>query len=182
MGTAQKKPHGRGDAAPHGEANSSHGHWRGRGGSADKYKLAGQEATDKAQTNGAQGGRRGTAEQISSKAAGPAASPVGGEGGSNLDAPAGALPPPLARLKNEGNLLFKNGQFADALEKYSLAITGFTDSGRLPGSGGSAAAAAVVVVVVFARLVFSPAVMRRALRRFALFNTRSKSFFPFLFV
>ncbi|XP_062321171.1 sperm-associated antigen 1 [Osmerus eperlanus] len=129
MGNAQKKPHGRGDAAPHGEANSSHGHWRGRGGSADKYKVAGQEATDKAQTNGAQGGRRGTAEQVSSKAAGPAASPAGGEGGSNLDAPAGALPPPLARLKNEGNLLFKNGQFADALEKYSLAITGFTDSG-----------------------------------------------------
>ncbi|KAG5857123.1 hypothetical protein ANANG_G00015220 [Anguilla anguilla] len=48
---------------------------------------------------------------------------------SRLDAPCGALPPPLARLKNEGNLLFKNGQFADALEKYSQAITGFTDSG-----------------------------------------------------
>ncbi|XP_062865341.1 sperm-associated antigen 1A [Trichomycterus rosablanca] len=49
--------------------------------------------------------------------------------GVNLDAPAGALPPALARLKNEGNLLFKNGQFGDALEKYSQAIDGYTQSG-----------------------------------------------------
>lgn len=47
----------------------------------------------------------------------------------NLDAPCGALPPPLSRLKNEGNLLFKNGQFADALDKYSQAIQGYRDSG-----------------------------------------------------
>uniref|UniRef100_A0A8B9LED5 Sperm associated antigen 1 n=1 Tax=Astyanax mexicanus TaxID=7994 RepID=A0A8B9LED5_ASTMX len=40
----------------------------------------------------------------------------------------GALPPPLARLKNEGNQLFKNGQFGDALEKYTQAITGFTEA------------------------------------------------------
>lgn len=48
----------------------------------------------------------------------------------NLDAPCGALPPHLSRLKNEGNLLFKNGQFADALEKYSQAIQGYSDSGK----------------------------------------------------
>lgn len=48
----------------------------------------------------------------------------------NLDAPCGALPPPLSRLKNEGNLLFKNGQFADALDKYSQAIQGYRDSGK----------------------------------------------------
>ncbi|KAK2830424.1 hypothetical protein Q5P01_018355 [Channa striata] len=41
---------------------------------------------------------------------------------SYLDAPAGALPPHLARIKNEGNHLFKHGQFADALEKYTQAI------------------------------------------------------------
>ncbi|XP_051727723.1 sperm-associated antigen 1A [Ctenopharyngodon idella] len=47
----------------------------------------------------------------------------------NLDAPCGALPPPLARLKNEGNMLFKNGQFGDALEKYTQAIDGCIEAG-----------------------------------------------------
>ncbi|KAL0961696.1 hypothetical protein UPYG_G00330530 [Umbra pygmaea] len=46
-----------------------------------------------------------------------------------LDAPAGALPPHLGRLKNEGNHLFKNGQFSDAVEKYSAAIDGCCDAG-----------------------------------------------------
>lgn len=48
---------------------------------------------------------------------------------SYLDAPAGALPPHLARLKNEGNHLFRHGQFGDALEKYSRAIEGFSLTG-----------------------------------------------------
>lgn len=48
---------------------------------------------------------------------------------SYLDAPAGALPPHLARLKNEGNHLFRHGQFTDALEKYSRAIEGFPEAG-----------------------------------------------------
>lgn len=47
----------------------------------------------------------------------------------NLDAPCGALPPPLARLKNQGNMLFKNGQFGDALEKYTQAIDGCIEAG-----------------------------------------------------
>jgi hypothetical protein len=50
---------------------------------------------------------------------------------SHLDAPAGALPPPLARFKNEGNQLFKNGQFGEALEKYTLAIDGCADAGSV---------------------------------------------------
>uniref|UniRef100_A0A3B4G2D6 Sperm-associated antigen 1A-like n=1 Tax=Pundamilia nyererei TaxID=303518 RepID=A0A3B4G2D6_9CICH len=49
---------------------------------------------------------------------------------SYLDAPAGALPPHLARLKNEGNHLFKHGQFGDALEKYTQAIEGFAKNSR----------------------------------------------------
>ncbi len=49
----------------------------------------------------------------------------------NLDAPSGALPPPLARFKNEGNMLFKNGQFGDALEKYTQAIDGCIEAGRV---------------------------------------------------
>lgn len=48
---------------------------------------------------------------------------------SYLDAPAGALPPHLARLKNEGNHLFRHGQFGAALEKYSRAIEGFPVAG-----------------------------------------------------
>lgn len=124
MGNAQKKPHGRGGEggpSPHTDHNSHGSHWKNRGGIAEKYKVNQQESTsDKGLWNGAQGsGRRDS----------KGARPVGGDG-SNLDAPCGALPPPLARLKNEGNLFFKNGQFADALDKYSQAITGFTDSGR----------------------------------------------------
>lgn len=48
---------------------------------------------------------------------------------SYLDAPAGALPPHLARLKNEGNQLFRHGQFGDALEKYTQAIDGCAEAG-----------------------------------------------------
>ncbi|CAF99339.1 unnamed protein product, partial [Tetraodon nigroviridis] len=47
----------------------------------------------------------------------------------HLDAPAGALPPHLARLKNEGNHLFRHGQFGDAMERYSRAIEGFPGAG-----------------------------------------------------
>ncbi|CAL1584735.1 unnamed protein product [Knipowitschia caucasica] len=48
---------------------------------------------------------------------------------SHLDAPAGALPPHLARMKNEGNHLFKHGQFGDAIEKYTQAIEGCAEAG-----------------------------------------------------
>ncbi|XP_075896881.1 sperm-associated antigen 1-like isoform X2 [Nelusetta ayraudi] len=135
MGNAQKKPHGRGDGGPHGEANSSH-HWRGKGGgggSSDKYKVS-QESKEKA-ANGTS--KRGSTASVQAEQSNGKGTTAGGSGGGsaaagesvNLDAPCGALPPALARLKNEGNLLFKNGQFADALEKYSLAIQGYTDSG-----------------------------------------------------
>uniref|UniRef100_H3D704 Sperm associated antigen 1 n=1 Tax=Tetraodon nigroviridis TaxID=99883 RepID=H3D704_TETNG len=100
MGNAQKKPHGRGGGGPHPESNNTHhGHWKSRG-SSDQSPEA----------KGPSGGATAGATV-------------------DLDAPSGALPPPLARLKNEGNLLFKNGQFAEALEKYSAAIRGYGDSG-----------------------------------------------------
>ncbi|XP_054477382.1 sperm-associated antigen 1-like [Anoplopoma fimbria] len=129
MGNAQKKPHGRGDGGPHSEFNSSHhGHWRSKGASSDKYKVS-QDPKEKV-ANGTS--KRGsTASVPADQSSGGKGTPVGGNAGEsvNLDAPCGALPPPLARLKNEGNLLFKNGQFADALEKYSQAIQGYTESG-----------------------------------------------------
>lgn len=134
MGNAQKKPHGRGDGGPHSEFNNSHhGHWRSKGGSSDKYKVT-QESKEKV-TNGTS--KRGSTASVQADQSGSGKeTSVGRNGGEsvNLDAPCGALPPPLARLKNEGNLLFKNGQFADALEKYSLAIQGYTDSGRVKES------------------------------------------------
>ncbi|XP_078396151.1 sperm-associated antigen 1-like [Cetorhinus maximus] len=40
-----------------------------------------------------------------------------------------ALPPAVAKLKSEGNELFKNGQFGDAEIKYTKAITEFVESG-----------------------------------------------------
>ncbi|XP_076826695.1 sperm-associated antigen 1 [Brachyhypopomus gauderio] len=61
------------------------------------------------------------------------------QSGSSLSVPAGAkaevdcgageLPPLLAQLKSEGNQFFKNGQFIDALEKYTQAIQRFTEAG-----------------------------------------------------
>ncbi|XP_008290309.1 sperm-associated antigen 1 [Stegastes partitus] len=129
MGNAQKKPHGRGDGGPHSESNNSHhGHWRSKGGSSDKYKVT-QESKEKVANGSSK--RGSTASVQGDQSSSGKGTPVGGNAAEtvNLDAPCGALPPPLARLKNEGNLLFKNGQFADALEKYSQAIQGYTDSG-----------------------------------------------------
>ncbi|XP_029959214.1 sperm-associated antigen 1A [Salarias fasciatus] len=123
MGNAQKKPHGRGDGGPHSESHNSH-HWRGKGGSADKYKV-GPESKEKVANGSSK--RGSTASTQGDPSAGGKGTPPAGT--VNLDAPCGALPPHLSRLKNEGNLLFKNGQFADALEKYSQAIQGYTDSG-----------------------------------------------------
>ncbi|XP_005930231.1 sperm-associated antigen 1 isoform X1 [Haplochromis burtoni] len=125
MGNAHKKPHGRGDGGPHAESNSSHHEHRKNRGSSDKYKVPQEKIA-----NGSS--KRGSTASVQGDQSGSGkATPVGGNAGEtvNLDAPCGALPPPLARLKNEGNLLFKNGQFADALEKYSQAIQGYTDSG-----------------------------------------------------
>ncbi|KAM9724544.1 sperm-associated antigen 1 [Menidia menidia] len=129
MGNAQKKPHGRGDGGLHSESNNSHhGHWRSRGGSSDKYKVP-QESKEKV-ANGSS--KRGLTTSVKGDQSGSGKeTTVGGSTGEpvNLDAPCGALPLPLCRLKNEGNLLFKNGQFGDALEKYTQAIQGYTDSG-----------------------------------------------------
>lgn len=130
MGNAQKKPHGRGGGGPHSESNNTqHGHWRSRGGSSDKYKVT-PESKEKV-LNGAN--KRGsTASAQADQGSDAKGTSDGGNVGAtvNLDAPCGALPPALARLKNEGNLMFKNGQFADALEKYSLAIQGYAASGE----------------------------------------------------
>ncbi|XP_031442047.1 sperm-associated antigen 1A isoform X2 [Clupea harengus] len=111
MGNAQQRPPGRGDGGGQRTQPCNPGQGRGRG----KSPII----------NGTQGNNR-THTADESTVSSPA--DTGGDS-SYLDAPAGALPPPLARLKNEGNRLFKNGQFGDALEKYSQAIAGCEDAG-----------------------------------------------------
>ncbi|XP_029298982.1 sperm-associated antigen 1A [Cottoperca gobio] len=120
MGNAQDKPPGSGggggrlDHATAGSGTTS----RGRG-SAEKPQT--RRAPGKGLANGSQREN----------------SPAGGQGEqgspavdtSYLDAPAGALPPHLARLKNAGNHLFKYGQFGDALGKYTQAIDGCAEAG-----------------------------------------------------
>lgn len=125
MGNAQKKPHSRGDGGPHTDtSNSHHGPWRGKGGTSDKYKVP-EESKEKVANGSSKRGSTASAQGNKGTTGGEKAKET-----VNLDAPCGALPPHLSRLKNEGNLLFKNGQFADALEKYSQAIQGYTDSGE----------------------------------------------------
>lgn len=113
MGNAQQRPPGRGDGGGQRTQPCNPGQGRGRG----KSPII----------NGTQGNNR-THTADESTVSSPA--DTGGDS-SYLDAPAGALPPPLARLKNEGNRLFKNGQFGDALEKYSQAIAGCEDAGKV---------------------------------------------------
>lgn len=121
MGNAQEKPPGSGGgAARPDQATAAGSGTRSRGGGGGEKPQI-NRAPEKGVANGTQGG----------------GSPAGGheEQGSPavdtsyLDAPAGALPPHLARLKNEGNHLFKHGQFGDALEKYSQAIEGCAEAG-----------------------------------------------------
>ncbi|KAI1894092.1 hypothetical protein AGOR_G00112270 [Albula goreensis] len=109
-------------AEPSQSVGGESGHRWSKRGSSEKYKV--QEPAKKEVANGSQAAGSGTAsDQSSERNAGD-----GGDDG-RLDAPCGALPPHLARLKNQGNQLFKNGQFGDALQKYSEAITGFIDAG-----------------------------------------------------
>ncbi|RVE62191.1 hypothetical protein OJAV_G00154650 [Oryzias javanicus] len=123
MGNSQKKPHGRGSGGPPGEsAGSPHGGWKSKGGSADKYRVPPEAKLSNGSSKGSE------PQQREPSSGTPAAGERGGDA-VDLDAPCGALPPPLARLKNEGNLFYKKGQFADALGKYSQAIQGYADSG-----------------------------------------------------
>ncbi|XP_030644588.1 sperm-associated antigen 1A [Chanos chanos] len=124
MGNAQKKPPGSGEGGgPHFEHGGS-GRRRSKGGSSGSTKGTQESQRKSPVLNGTHSSGNQAAEQSQS------ATPAGtGAENCNLDAPAGALPPPLARLKNEGNHLFKNGQFADALEKYTQAIDGCAEAG-----------------------------------------------------
>lgn len=109
MGNAQDKPPGSGGGGGRSDQASAGSGARSRGGGGAVEKPQTHRAPEKGVANG-----RGKSPAVDT---------------SYLDAPAGALPPHLARLKNEGNHLFKHGQFGDALEKYSQAIDGCAEAG-----------------------------------------------------
>ncbi|KAG9279522.1 sperm-associated antigen 1A-like [Astyanax mexicanus] len=114
MGNAQKKEGG----SQHSRPGTPGSNWSSRSQSSPGTKP---------EVNGTHPVERRVGEE--SRGISPAESSGTGAENCNLDAPAGALPPPLARLKNEGNLLFKNGQFGDALGKYTQAIEGCETAG-----------------------------------------------------
>lgn len=108
MGNAQEKPPASGGGGTTRRENPK------------TQRAPGKEAANGAARENSPAGEEGRQQK-------PAGS---GADRSYLDAPAGALPPHLARLKNEGNYLFKNGQFGDALEKYTQAISGCSEAGE----------------------------------------------------
>lgn len=114
MGNAQDKPSGTGGAKT--DQATPGFRRRSRAGSTEKPKAGKGPPEKGSMSNGATQGDRNQSKDIPPDT-------------SYLDAPAGALPSHLGRLKNEGNHLFKNGQFADAVEKYSAAIDGCCDAG-----------------------------------------------------
>ncbi|XP_035384850.1 sperm-associated antigen 1A [Electrophorus electricus] len=122
MGNTQKKSPGRGEeGSPHSKPGTP-------GSSKSSASSRSQESQGKKPlANGSHSAEENRAGE-DSQSCGPGGCGAGGEG-VNLDAPAGALPPPLARFKNEGNMLFKNGQFGEALEKYTQAIDGCKQAG-----------------------------------------------------
>ncbi|KAK2921042.1 sperm-associated antigen 1A isoform X2 [Channa argus] len=113
MGNAQEKPPRSGGGGVRSDSSTARSGMRSQGGvSAEKTQTP--RAPEKRYANGTpRDNNRADGQQEQES---PAVDT------SYLDAPAGALPPHLARIKNEGNDLFKHGQFADALEKYTQAI------------------------------------------------------------
>ncbi|XP_061615502.1 sperm-associated antigen 1A isoform X3 [Phyllopteryx taeniolatus] len=102
MGNAQQKPPGSGGG----------GSGPGAMGNGSRFKEVANENAERISPGGLEGPQCPAVDQ------------------SYLDAPAGGLPPHLARIKNEGNYLFKQGQFGDALDKYTKAIDGCAQAGN----------------------------------------------------
>lgn len=120
MGNAQDKPPGSGGGGGRSpQATAGSGTRSRSGGSAEKPQT--RRAPGKGAANGTQ--RENSPAGGQQEQGSPAVDT------SYLDAPAGALPPHLARLKNAGNHLFKHGQFGEALEKYTQAIDGCAEAG-----------------------------------------------------
>ncbi|XP_039978325.1 sperm-associated antigen 1A [Xiphias gladius] len=120
MGNTQEKPSGSGGGGARPDQATAGSGMRSRGGgSMEKPRT--QRAPEKGVANGTQ--------RENSPAVGQEVQDIPAVDTSYLNAPAGALPPHLARLKNEGNHLFKHGQFGDALEKYTQAIDGCAEAG-----------------------------------------------------
>ncbi|KAK6490824.1 sperm-associated antigen 1A isoform X1 [Huso huso] len=125
MGNAQKKFSGRGDGGPQTEDKppSTAKKAQTKRGSSEKGSYQGANlAKDQGQVNEFQ--RNGSYAGDQTR---PSSS---GTDSSRPDVPvdSGALPPAIARLKSQGNELFKSGQFSEALLKYTQAINDFTEA------------------------------------------------------
>ncbi|XP_033856545.2 sperm-associated antigen 1A isoform X2 [Acipenser ruthenus] len=125
MGNAQKKFPGRGDGGPQTEDKppSTAKKAQTKRGSSEKGSYQGANlAKDQGQVNEFQ--RNGSYAGDQTR---PSSS---GTDSSRPDVPvdSGALPPAIARLKSQGNELFKSGQFSEALLKYTQAINDFTEA------------------------------------------------------
>ncbi|XP_041104662.1 sperm-associated antigen 1 [Polyodon spathula] len=122
MGNAQRKFPGRGDGGPQTEEKppSTAKKAQAKRGSSEKNSYQG--AKEQGQTNEFQRNGSNAGDQTS-----PSSS---GTDSSRPDVPvdSGALPPDIARLKSQGNELFKSGQFSEALLKYTQAINDFTEA------------------------------------------------------
>lgn len=121
MGNAQDKPPGSGGGGAGGGGGAAGG--AGRSDQAAAGGAARRRAAGSVEKKSRSGARPQEAAAVNGRQGSPAVDT------SYLDAPAGALPPHLARLKNQGNHLFKHGQFADALQEYTQAIDGCAAAG-----------------------------------------------------
>nr|XP_015213682.1 PREDICTED: sperm-associated antigen 1 isoform X1 [Lepisosteus oculatus] len=124
MGNANKKFPGRGDGGPRMETKTSPAPQKekSKGASGETSRAQGDsKSADQGLVNGAQENGSCVGDQSSSGAP--------GTDSSRPDVISGALTPELAKLKSQGNELFKNGQFSDALNKYTQAIGGFIEAG-----------------------------------------------------
>ncbi|XP_060916120.1 sperm-associated antigen 1A [Labrus mixtus] len=121
MGNTQDKPPGSGGGGGGRSQQTTAGSGTRNRGEGGVGKPQAQRAPEKRFTNGTR--RENSTVGGQEEQGSPAVDT------SYLDAPAGALPPHLARMKNEGNHLFKHGQFGDALEKYTQSIDGCAEAG-----------------------------------------------------
>ncbi|XP_058868607.1 sperm-associated antigen 1 isoform X1 [Acipenser ruthenus] len=122
MGNAQRKFTGRGDGGPQTEEKSPSTAKKAQTKRRSSEKGSYQGAKEQGQVNEFQRNESFAGDQTS-----PSSS---GTDSSRPDVPvdSGALPPDIARLKSQGNELFKSGQFSEALLKYTQAISDFTEA------------------------------------------------------
>lgn len=126
MGNAHRKSHGKGkahdrDAHKHKDSAES-GSKKGASGKKSEKRLSDHEGEVNGYLPTDEKSESAEAEEISTSHREGSQSAAGGSSTS--------LPPTAAKLKSEGNELFKSGQFGEAVLKYSEAIEYVTGLGE----------------------------------------------------